>query len=80
MNLNFEQIAKQALSLPNDARIQLADRLVESLDPLSEDEFHNLWANEASRRRDDVRNGLVETIPGDDALLQVREAIARNEI
>ena len=80
MNISFEKIAEQALSLPNDARIRLADRLVESLDPLSEDEFHNLWANEALRRRDKVRNGLVETIPGDDALLQAREAVARNEI
>ena len=53
MNISFEKIAEQALSLPNDARIRLADRLVESLDPLSEDEFHNLWANEALRRRDE---------------------------
>jgi len=80
MNISFEKIAEQALSLPNDARILLADRLVESLDPLSEDEFHNIWTNEALRRRDEVRNGLVKTIPGDDALLQVRQAVAKNEI
>lgn len=80
MNVSFEKIAEQALSLPNDARIRLADRLVESLDPLSEEEFHKIWTNEALRRRDEVRNGYVKTIPGDDALLQVREAIAKNEI
>ena len=80
MNVSFEKIAEQALSLPNDARIRLADRLVESLDPLNEEEFHKIWTNEALRRRDEVRNGLVETIPGDDALLQVREAVAKNEI
>ncbi len=80
MNVSLEIIAEQALSLPNDARIRLADRLVESLDPLSEEEFHKIWTNEALRRRDEVRNGYVKTIPGDDALLQVREAIAKNEI
>jgi hypothetical protein len=77
MNISFEKIAEQALSLPNDTRILLADRLVESLDPLSEDEFHSIWANEALRRRNEVRNGLVKTIPGDDALLHVREAVAK---
>jgi hypothetical protein len=77
MNANFEKIAQEALSLPNDTRILLVDRLVESLDPLSEDEFHSIWTNEALRRRNQVRNGLVKTIPGDDALLQVREAVAK---
>ena len=75
MNINFEKIAERALSSPNDDRIKLADWLVESLDPLSEDEFHNIWTNEALRRRDEVRNGLVKTMPDDDALLQVGEAI-----
>jgi hypothetical protein len=77
MNANFEKIAQEALSLPNDTRILLVDRLVESLDPLSEDEFHSIWTNEALWRRNQVRNGLVKTIPGDDALLQVREAVAK---
>ena len=77
MNISFEKIPQEALSLPNDARIELADRLVESLDSLEESEFQTLWSDESVRRRDEVRKGLVNTIPGDEAVKQVRLAIAK---
>lgn len=77
MNLTVEQIAEEALSLPSEARALLADRLVESLDPAEDGYVHQLWIAEARRRRDDVRNGRAQTIPGDDALAQVRQAFAR---
>ncbi len=77
MNLTVEQIAEEALSLPSEARALLADRLVESLDPAEDGYVHQLWIAEARRRRDDVRNARIQTIPGDEALAQVRQAIAR---
>jgi len=75
MSLTVEQIAEEALSLPSEARALLADRLVESLDPAEDGYIHQLWAAEARRRRDDVRSGRVQTIPGDVALAQVRQSI-----
>ena len=72
MELTVEQISEQALSLPQDARSLLADRLAESVDPAEESALHHLWAIEAIRRRDEVRNGSVKPIPGDVALAQVR--------
>ncbi|MHB8883035.1 MAG: addiction module protein [Thermodesulfovibrionales bacterium] len=77
MSLTVEQIAEEALSLPSEARALLADRLVESLDPAEDGYIHQLWAAEACRRRDDVRTGRVQTIPGDVALEQVRQSIAK---
>ena len=77
MNLTVEQIAEEALALPSEARALLADRLVESLDPAEDGYVHQLWGAEARRRRDDVRTGRVETIPGDEALAQVRQTFAR---
>lgn len=77
MPLTVEQIAEEALSLPSEARALLADRLVESLDPAEDGYVHQLWASEARRRRDDVRSGRVETVPGDEALEQVRRIFAR---
>ena len=72
MELTVEQISEQALSLPQDARALLADRLAESVDPAEESALHHLWAIEAVRRHDEVRNGSVKPIPGDVALAQVR--------
>jgi len=74
MSLTIEQLAKEALTLPADARAQLVDRLVESLDPAEDVPFHQLWASEALRRRDEVRAGHVQTIPGPEALKLARQA------
>lgn len=77
MNLTVEQITEEALSLPSEARALLAGRLVESLDPAEDGYVRQLWIAEARRRRDDVRAGRVQTIPGDEALARVRQAVAR---
>ncbi|WP_448562994.1 addiction module protein [Trichothermofontia sp.] len=34
-----------------------------------------VWVTEAKRRRDEVRNGSVQPISGEDALAQVRRLI-----
>lgn len=77
MSLTIEQIAEEALALPSEARALLADRLVESLDPLEDGYIRQLWAAEARAHRDDVRNGLVKTIPGQEALDRVRKSVTR---
>jgi putative addiction module component (TIGR02574 family) len=77
VSLTIEQIAQEALALPSAARAQLADRLVESLDPGADEAMRPLWAAEARRRRDEVRSGCVQTIPGEEAMEQVRRAVAR---
>ncbi|MBI2798851.1 MAG: addiction module protein [Gammaproteobacteria bacterium] len=77
MSLTIEQIAEEALALPSEARALLADRLVESLDPLEDGYIRQLWVAEARTRRDEVRGDLVKTIPGQEALDRVRKSIAR---
>ena len=77
MSLTIEQIAEEALSLPSEARALLADHLVESLDPLEDGYIRQLWVAEARTRRDDVRTGLVRTIPGQEALDRVRKSVTR---
>jgi hypothetical protein len=77
MAISVEELTEAVLALPSEARVKLADRLVESLDPIKDEEVLQLWAAEAVRRRDEVRNGLVKTIPGPEALERVRRAAAR---
>jgi len=77
MSLTIEQIAEEALALPSEARALLADRLAESLDPLEDVYIRQLWASEARTRRDEVRSGAIETIPGEEALERVRNSVAR---
>lgn len=77
MSMSIEQLAEEALALPIEARALLADRLAESLDPSDDEQFRKLWAAEALRRRDEVREGRVQTIPGDEALARVRQKFNR---
>ncbi len=77
MPMTIEQIAAEALTLPSEERALLADRLVESLDAAEANRVDRLWASEATRRRDEVRTGLVRTIPGDEALASVRRSLGR---
>jgi putative addiction module component (TIGR02574 family) len=74
--MTVEQLTEEMLSLPSEARALLADRLVESLDPAEDSHLRQLWAAEARRRREEVRSGLVKTVPGDEALARVRESLA----
>ncbi len=75
MAMTIEQLAEEALTLSPEARALLADRLVESLDASELDGIDRLWISEAKRRRDEIRSGRVKTIPGDEALAQVRRAV-----
>lgn len=77
MSTTVEQLAEQAMNLPGESRARLADLLVESLDAGALTQIDRLWLSEAKRRRDEVRAGKVKTIPGDEALRSVREALTK---
>ena len=77
MTTTVEQLAEEAMNLPAEARARLADILVESLDADELGRIDRLWIAEAKRRRDEVRSGQVETIPGEKALQKVRDLVRR---
>jgi len=77
MAMTIEQLAEEALALPSEQRALLADRLVESLDAAEANRIEGVWATEAKRRRDEVRDGSVQTIPGDEGLARVRRPLGR---
>ncbi|HKY09024.1 MAG TPA: addiction module protein [Candidatus Binatia bacterium] len=77
MRTTLEQLAEQAMTLPAESRARLADLLVESLDAAELSRIDQIWATEAKRRRDEVRTGQVQTIPGEDGLRKVRQTVKR---
>ena len=72
MSLPVEKIAELALALSSDARALLADRLVESLDPLTDDDIRAAWIDESQARLHALRAGEVQAIPRDEALARIR--------
>jgi hypothetical protein len=63
MATTVEELAEQAMSLPAEARARLAHLLVESLDADELSPLDRVWLVEATRPRDEVRSGRVQTIP-----------------
>ena len=43
MSISIEKLTEAALLLPSDARALLTDRLVESLDPITDDDIRDLY-------------------------------------
>ncbi|MFZ9739251.1 MAG: addiction module protein [Prochlorotrichaceae cyanobacterium] len=72
---SIEQLVEEILSLPNASRALLADKLVESLEFDADSDVQQSWVNLAKTRRDEVRDGSVQTISGDEALAHVRRLI-----
>ena len=75
--MTIDQIEREALALPSEERARLADRLVESLTAAEVTRIDELWAAEAKRRRDEVRQGRVKTISGPKGLARVRRSLGR---
>jgi len=71
MATTVEELVEQAMNLPGESRARLTNLLVESLDAEELGRIDRLWAIEATRRREEVRAALVETVPGEEALRKV---------
>jgi len=74
MNITIDELAAQAMTLPSESRTQLIEKLIESLEP---EAIERLWISEAKKRRDEVRNGKVTPIPGEEALEYVRKLVTK---
>jgi type II secretory pathway component PulL len=75
--LSVEELIQEALSLPNATRVFLVEKLMESLESDIDENIQNLWNIEAKKRRDEIRNHTVESIPGEIALSQVRRILEK---
>jgi len=60
-----QTIENEALHLPIEERARLAQRLLESLDDLSEKEAEKLWLQEAQRRAKEIDEGKVKLVPAE---------------
>lgn len=77
MTTAVKRLAAQAMKLPTEARAQLADLLVESLDAAEIGHIEQLWVAEALRRRDEIRSGAVQPIGSEEASKRVRRILGK---
>jgi hypothetical protein len=72
---SIEQLTEELLALPSLSRAALAEKLVESLEFDTDSAIQAAWMTEAKKRRNQIIDGSVEPIPGDEALAQVRRLL-----
>ena len=74
MSTPVEDIACEALKLPAEDRAKLVERLIASFEPKSPAQAE--WLKLANARREEVRSGRANMVPGDEALARVRARLA----
>ena len=69
MSPSARRVLEEALVLPEDARTDLVEALIESLDAPGEDptEVEAAWADEIARRLKDAETGARKPIPWEGA-------------
>lgn len=70
-----EEVAAAALAMPIEARAELADRLLSSIDAPDQASIDAAWGAEAERRIDQLDRGEVSLIPGDDLMAELRKRV-----
>ena len=74
MSMTFEQLAAEAMSLSIEEKVSLADKLIQTLDLHPRGLLDDLWAEEAKRRLEEVRSGIVQPISAEETAKRVRRA------
>ena len=77
----LKEIEQELLHLPQAERARLAHRLIVSLDEdLPPDEgIEAAWIEEIKRRDAEIERGDVQTIPAEEAMRRVSEALKKNK-
>lgn len=76
MSTTTEKVCIEVLSLPRNARAEIAHRLLVSLEGEDfADDADESWRGEINRRREDFREGRAKGVPAEEALRQAHTAI-----
>lgn len=70
---NKSVVLKNAMSLDIHDRAALAEKLLASLEQLSDKEAEHIWADEAQRRLDEYRAGRSKAVPAQDIRRKVEK-------
>lgn len=73
MVATLDSLFAEAMSLPDNTRLQLVERLIPTIQ--SEPELEVEQAREVRRRMDEVRSGRVQMIPGEQVFGEVAQSL-----
>lgn len=68
-------VTKEALSLPVEDRVVLAQRVWESMEHFASSDVEKAWMEEADRRWREIEEGKVQCEPADQVMKRARESL-----
>ncbi|NLC56902.1 MAG: addiction module protein [Armatimonadetes bacterium] len=77
MSVSVESVLADVMSLPDDAKEDLLERLLADLTARIDPEVKRAQLEVVKRRRDELRSGAVQGIPGEQVLAEARELLKR---
>ncbi len=76
MTYNIEDLEGEVMKLSIEARAQLAEKLILSLDAPSEEENLHFWVAEAEKRLKNLRDGKAQEISAEEAFREAKTRIS----
>ena len=73
--MTTEQVENEALKLKPEARAELAEKLLRSLEELSDEDIQRLWAEEAVRRDAELDSGKASMRDAEDVFRDARARV-----
>lgn len=73
--MELKHIEDEIMHLPKSERAQLIRKLISSLDVPSKQELQDDWLTEAGRRAEELDQGVVQGISGDEVLIKARTLV-----
>jgi hypothetical protein len=74
--MRLKEVEVEALKLNPGDRADLAQKLLDSLEDLSEKEIEELWIKEAVRRKEEIETGQVTCKKADDVIRSIRARLS----
>ena len=72
LDMTINEVEAAALSLDLSGQAALAEKLLRSLEDLSQEEIEQLWADEALRRDQELDAGKAKARDGEEVLRELR--------
>jgi putative addiction module component (TIGR02574 family) len=74
--ISKDKLISEAISLPVEIRLQLVEKLLESLNPSHKD-IDELWAIEAESRVAEIEKGEIETVAGEEVFRELHNRLEK---
>ena len=78
MSNTARQLLEQMMALDETDRVEISDRLSESLVPRADSDYLEAWEKEIKARLDDIDSGQAKMIPAAEVLRKLHAEVRHN--